>query len=555
MSILQSKEKELRYLKRKNLEEESKVIGNYYRDIVRSFGIDCTYYKRDTKTFQDFKGIVDQNTMLKHAYGYDDAPSYELSANMIVYPEVAADVFQLNKFGIVPQLEIDFIFDSTDFACALAPKIGRYKEYPIEEMDVYCEVPDIVSGSIDIGNGQKLDLSANTFPYELGLGHKQYYKCDMLSGKFQALISSYVLDEETTIVCNPYEHTTIFKQHPANDDLYRSLQYTIENDDYVETLIYLTYKVSRIQYGPQEWRCFLTGKIHGSVLFFDLDSIGKYTQLIHPQVGDLVAIDFPDEQHREKYEITDCFDKQLTQDGINPLLHKYVWKCKAIRFTDSYNDAPEPTEGDERLQEQMEYENRVHDQIVSKIAKYDSLDNVDPNVKEDATYGGYDGVSEEFDKMIPNHKVHEKYDFLDDGTALDIIVFGCGAKLVTTGYELLFIDINGDAFQLTTNSKELPVRHAYFEQGLRWLKSSDSQIVFVNIQGEATCLACDDQCCQAEAEQCLNDLHVKTLDEGHDINNEGDNFYKFKESRSYLWTDGRHLYAKLTSGINLIQLV
>jgi len=46
----------------------------------------------------------------------------------------------------------------------------------------------------------------------------------------------------------------------------------------------------------------------------------------------------------------------MTSDGINPLLHKYIWKCKAKRFIDSYNDAPEPTEGDERIEEQLKYD-------------------------------------------------------------------------------------------------------------------------------------------------------------------------------------------------------
>ena len=51
MSTLQDREKELRFLKRKNLEEEAKIVGNWYRDIVRAYGIDCTYDKLDTSVF------------------------------------------------------------------------------------------------------------------------------------------------------------------------------------------------------------------------------------------------------------------------------------------------------------------------------------------------------------------------------------------------------------------------------------------------------------------------------------------------------------------------
>ena len=65
MAILQSKESELRYLKRKNLEQESRTIGNYYRDIIRSYGIDCVYHKLDTSFFDSFKTIVDKNTVIE----------------------------------------------------------------------------------------------------------------------------------------------------------------------------------------------------------------------------------------------------------------------------------------------------------------------------------------------------------------------------------------------------------------------------------------------------------------------------------------------------------
>ena len=84
-------------------------------------------------------------------------------------------------------------------------------------------------------------------------------------------------------------------------------------------------------------KCILHGKIHGAVLFYDIMKVGKYIELIHPEVGDVVAIDFPDDKNKEVYEITECYDKQLTTDGISPLLHKYVWKCKARRRIDSYD--------------------------------------------------------------------------------------------------------------------------------------------------------------------------------------------------------------------------
>ena len=80
-------------MRRKNLEQEAKIVGNYYRDIIRSYGVDCIYYKLDTSKFDELKRVIDQNTLLKQAYGYDMQPDYSISADMIAYMEVDQDIF------------------------------------------------------------------------------------------------------------------------------------------------------------------------------------------------------------------------------------------------------------------------------------------------------------------------------------------------------------------------------------------------------------------------------------------------------------------------------
>lgn len=93
MSVIQSTQQELRYFKRSNLINEARVIGEMNRDCIRAIGLDCIYYKKNTDTFTEYKGIVDSNTILKRAYGYDITPDYSMSAHVIMYPVVQADVF------------------------------------------------------------------------------------------------------------------------------------------------------------------------------------------------------------------------------------------------------------------------------------------------------------------------------------------------------------------------------------------------------------------------------------------------------------------------------
>lgn len=594
MSVLQSQHSEIRYLKRKGLEEESHIIGNALRDQIRQYGIDCTYYKLDDKFSTQFKKIIDQNTILKRAYGYETQPDYSMSAHMITYADVQQDIFMMNKLGYVPNAEIDFNFDKIDFACALATKCGQLKEYPIQNTSIVCEVPDVVQDYVvfDNGNDDKTDdkyyLSSHEFPYEIGKGSNQpVYTCGILSGRIRALIQPYEYGKTYTIVCDPYEHTDFNVSFPVNSDLYRSLKYTIENDDYLETLVYLTYRVDRVKKDKQTFSNILSGYIHGSILFYDVDKIGKYVDLIKPSIGDIVEIDFPDDKNREKYEITDCFDKQLTQDGISPLMHKYIWKCKARRYVNSYEDgAPQNNDADEVLQEMHTYHQMVDEEVAKDISMYDKIGDREVeaieidngtikktkktvDVSEDAAYGGYDVHIDQYDKQAPTNQ-HEKYDFIDDGTAVDIMCFGVGSKLLTNGYDLLFQNVDGDFFQIATNSIDIPSKQCMFEQDLRWLKATDSQIVFVNVEGESTCIAYDGSAAQDEVELCLNSLYDKTLDDTKPksiddirldksidgpMNSNAQNFYKFKGTKTYLWSDGAHLYAKLASSRQLLRVV
>lgn len=530
MAIIQSSQSGLRYLKRQQLEEEARIIGNYYRDIINSYGIDVNYYKLDTSIFENYKGIIDQNILLQKAYGYNISPDYSISAEMISYMEVEQDIFQLNKIGLNPDATVNFYFESTDFACALAEKLGQYKEYKIYGKTLSCEVPDI--------------LDTDKFPYKLKLGKAEKYTCDVLSGCINATIEKYEFDKEQTIVCQPKTFTIFERIFDANKDLYKTFKYWYENTDNLKTLIYLTFKVSKITENNIE-KCILTGNIHGSVLFYDIYLLTKYITKIHPEVGDIITIDFPNEQNREQYEITDAFDKSLQTDGISPLLHKYIWKCKARRYINSYENV-EINESNEQLEEKLKFDQVVDSEIVEKISKYDD--------NQDAVYGGYSHTIEKYDKESVDTSKCYKFDYIEDGTALDIITFGCKSKLVTTGYELLFIDIDGNAYQLTTLDKTLPVNDAYAEHKLKYIKANKSSLVFVNILGEAYRIVTDEEYNQFALELHLDNLFEKSFDQKQ-INKNGDNFYKFNNCKTYLFATPHHLFCHLESTKTLYKLI
>lgn len=80
---------------------------------------------------------------------------------------------------------------------------------------------------------------------------------------------------------------------------------------------------------------------------------------------------------------------------------------------------------------------------------------------------------------------------------MDIVRFACGSRLVTNGYDLIFIvapgsdDMHGEGYIVSKMAHQPTVKDAYFESGLRWLKATDEKVVFINIEGEANALAED----------------------------------------------------------------
>ena len=557
MSQIQENNFELRYLKRENLKQETKMIGNWYRDIIRSYGIDVIYHKLDTSVVENFNGIVDQNLILQRAYGQIHNPDYSCKAEMISYMEVEQDIFQLQKYGLNPNTDVNFYFDITDFATALATKLGQYQEYPIKEMEITCEVPDCTNEVISAINPDTKEcvmtsyVSAEVFPYNLGLGYAENYECGMLKGKLSVAIDGYDYGVEQTVVCDPYEHTDFEVSFPSNEYLYKSFVHSIANDDYLQTMIQLTFKVDKVVVGKDDdghdiTKNILHGKIHGGVLFYNMDKIGKFITKIHPEVGDLITIDFP-EENKETYEITDCYDKQLTNDGISPLLGTYIWKCKARRYVNS-NDNVEMNEADKRAEEKRKFERQVDAEVIKTIARYDD--------NEDAAYGGYDMVEDYHDQQTVDQHKHTKLEYLPNGTVMDIINFACKSKLTTDGYDLIFVTANGDAYKLTMTEQHLEgfFPGVYFDGGLRFLKASKECLVFTNIEGTTFKLAEDELATQNEMQLCLNSLFDKTVDPDQK-SQDGNNFFVFKESKTVIWATEDHLYCKLASNGRLYRLV
>lgn len=259
--------------------------------------------------------------------------------------------------------------------------------------------------------------------------------------------------------------------------------------------------------------------------------------LIHPDVGDVVTIGFPDQKSRQQYEITECTDKKITNDGINPLLGKYVWLCKAKRRMDNDEGIPEVNEDDERIKEGLDFLDNADEEVARKIADYDELEN-------DAVYGGYEREIKNHDRRAVDPSKNDRTQFVDDGSWIEIFTFHDGNMLVTDGYELYYIDSKKMSYKLTMVEDERIIEQNLVASGLQYLKSTDNALYFVNFDNRA-CRICDDpDITNGEIENCLNSLVTTTFD-GPTQNKNGQCFYKFRESNTVLMSLDDNLYCRL----------
>lgn len=92
------------------------------------------------------------------------------------------------------------------------------------------------------------------------------------------------------------------------------------------------------------------------------------------------------------------------------------------------------------------------------------------------------------------------------------------------------------------SSRPNRVGPALFESGVKWLKASKEQIVFVDVLGDATTLASTED---PDERISLETLFSQTLDFGGETNETGDQFFKFRSCKTVLVSDGSHLHAIL----------
>ena len=379
----------LRYIKRTQLAEEQRLMANYYQDIVRSYGIDVLYIKRDN----DYATSgVNSDTI----YGQQTNATYSLSTNMITYMEVDNSILAINGLGLVPTDEVTFYFAINDFAASFANNLSQYAEYPIEPTSGY-----ISYDATHIHKHYESEIMHGSFDYTF------------VSGATSGVNIPLTLTGESVLtylyLTNPYLHT--------------SFASTVSGG-YASSNLYLTF--NKGMYGGYNRTFYSTS---GYVLYSDLQLALKHITKIHPSVGDIVRIDFPGYEQLEEYELTEVFSRRPTNEGVNPLLGKYVWKCKAMRRVSSYEKiANNDIQGENATEDLMDVIKKTQHNNISVYANINDY----TTTGDDAVYGGYTAA----DQLALDPDRYIDTDILS-GTSI-LQSFNNGTSLLTDGYDLYF---------------------------------------------------------------------------------------------------------------------
>jgi hypothetical protein len=553
MSIRHNNNQEIRYIKHQNLKEEARIIANYYRDLIHSYGMDCIYHKSTVDLPTEFSTVLTSNNILKQAYGYNPDIEFVLSANLITYTEVDEDIFVLDRIGIKNDQKISFYFDATEFATSFMTSLGQFKEYPIVETEVtgiirandngrlYFETE--ISSAVLTGEvvcNTLIDINGGT-----AADTDETYNNELIAGSANALSASTIFighEKDNGANYGPYDGnpknpkkglvSCIVKSHskpvfklPVNEYIARSFSYEA-TDGEVSIVVYFKYDL----YPDGRYK----GVIQGTVLYYDLNLISTFAQKIKPNVGDIIVLDTS--WGDIVYEVNEVKNQGLTSnDSLNPLVHKYIFKLAAQKRINSYEDTAPIEDATQAKLDSLTKANITDKLLINKITKFE-------DDREDLIYGGFTGKDYIQDNYLDtrNDRIVWDESKVYSSSIINILTFANGNSILTDGYNLYYRNIEEKVTKLTLSNSVKPKNFSGILSSLRYIKANKSNVYFQNIEGTITkLLGNDDMTIDPEF---INKMETVA---DYDENIDGMNFYKFKNCKTLLFSTPYNLFCRL----------
>mgnify|MGYP001228570681 CR=1 FL=1 len=319
----------VKFLRKNGLKQERKLFENYFHDLIQNYGLDTVYYRHDIKFPEKLDLTSNLSGLENLIYGESMDKSFYLSGDIPVYIDVQTDIFELNKFGIQPQENLDIYFSVNDFNTRFSSQLGERKEYK-EIINFSGTMPGTAWQASGISytipftaSTRDYDDEYSTVRLENDPNEDSEYNLDLYKGA--GLIGS--ISTTTVSASGNYQINSFTVNFDTTKGLKIPINPHIASSDY--------YKISGGSYTAGAFGSITVGtsSYSGSAvvgaLYYVQTPPNVYNRNIQPNVGDFFRLSF--KQRSQDYEITNIVDRTITPDGINPLLGKYVWKCNAVR--------------------------------------------------------------------------------------------------------------------------------------------------------------------------------------------------------------------------------
>ena len=259
---------------------------------IFNYGADLQYFRKYNTFFKDDETEENHANMI---YGEDPTAEFYASGMIRAYVSVENMAWNFNQIGLEGTEQINIFVSIDNFEQAFIDQISKTETR-------YFEV----------------DVNGNTINNEVtGM---------IYCPEFEAQVYAGFSEEDMKVHAS--QITVVNKEVTTN--FYQSLRYQKNKSEISGNL------TGKLKY--DKIKAFdVHGTLKGELTFHNSKNLedSETWKRLAPQVGDYFRFQVKS-GITEEWEITNVYDRNLTKNGLNPLLGKYVYQMSAIRRVDSY---------------------------------------------------------------------------------------------------------------------------------------------------------------------------------------------------------------------------
>jgi hypothetical protein len=276
-------------------------MRGYYAEMVQMYGFDVKYFRREND-FYDPNGILQDDWLGDFTYGEDSFIEFNVPVDMKGLMDVGSDSYLFSMIGVESQGDGKIFFTKEQFELDLLETSGIITSGDYNE-----------SFNITIDNLDAININITGSFEDFTIEFDDTINLNIISG---------AIDQTFEMIPTEISRDSVI----INESI--AGQKTYLKDWIMQSIFSGSINEPNISIGDT-----ISLNVNGNITYNRTKTLSESMGWkIAPAIGDFFRITFPDTTY-EDYEITNVTDRDINQDGISPLMEKYVWKCTYTRRT------------------------------------------------------------------------------------------------------------------------------------------------------------------------------------------------------------------------------